>query len=312
MYPNLPYSLKAFSVFESVARHLSFTAASEELHVTQGAVSRQIKQLEAFLGFELIYRRHRSIELSERGGELYQVLNTQYSRLDQLIGEWKNQQTKRIVIKASLSFATRILIPKIHHLNEKFPQHEFVVVPTLEDNKIASINDCDVVISCLRQAPLGENVFYLRDEFMAPVCSARSLNKSTTLEQVLTQPRIHATQDHFDWNHWFKLADYHDQGANRNSTFFTLELALSACLAGQGVTVTDLMLILTELKQGYLIAPKGVKLVHSDWRYYCHIKEKSPVMLELIEWLKLEAEQSISELNQLVALNDWQLVEQES
>ncbi|MGR5542432.1 LysR family transcriptional regulator, partial [Vibrio campbellii] len=70
MYRFLPHSHKAFRVFECVARHMSFTHAAQELYVTQGAVSRQVKQLEEFLGTELVVRKHRSIELTERGKAL--------------------------------------------------------------------------------------------------------------------------------------------------------------------------------------------------------------------------------------------------
>src|SRR5919112_2187958 len=66
--------------FESAARHLSFTRAGEELHVTQSAVSRQIKELEDQLGVELFHRRHRALALTDAGQQFYaataQVLTT--------------------------------------------------------------------------------------------------------------------------------------------------------------------------------------------------------------------------------------------
>ncbi len=308
MYRHLPHSLKAFRVFECVARHMSFTLAAQELHVTQSAVSRQVRQLEEFLGFELVTRHHRSIEVTERGRELQTVLRGQYSQLDQLVGSWKSEQSKRIVIKASLSFATRFLIAKIHHLNERFPDHEVVVVPMLEDNSAFATDDCDLLISCTRQRPQGDNVYYLRDEYMAAVIAQRDDRQVMDLNYVLAQPRIHATQDHFDWHHWLKSTGYKDSNKVRHTTFFTLELALSACLAGQGVTVTDLMLILPEIEQGYLTAANGSKIVPSDWRYYCHIKQSSPVMLELVEWLRREVNQSVSELGKLIDQRQWHVI----
>src|SRR3546814_14821166 len=69
MNPQLP-PLNPLRVFESAARHLSFTRASQELHITQGAVSHQITALEAWLGFSLFERRGRQLQLT-RGGELY-------------------------------------------------------------------------------------------------------------------------------------------------------------------------------------------------------------------------------------------------
>jgi LysR family glycine cleavage system transcriptional activator len=69
MNPQLP-PLNPLRVFESVARHLSFTAAAQELHITQGAVSHQIKTLETWLGFPLLERGGRRLRLT-RGGESY-------------------------------------------------------------------------------------------------------------------------------------------------------------------------------------------------------------------------------------------------
>ncbi|MDN2481023.1 LysR family transcriptional regulator [Vibrio agarivorans] len=308
MYRFLPHSHKAFRVFKCVARHMSFTHAAQELYVTQGAVSRQVKQLEEFLGTELVVRKHRSIELTERGKALSKLLVTQYTNLDQLIASWKYEMNNRITIKASLSFATRFLIPKIQYLNEKFPDHEVVVVPVLEDTNDFSTNDCDLLISCTRLRPEGDNVFYLRDEYMAPVCAIPSTSQNVELDYVFSQPRIHATQDHFDWHHWIKVTQYPDIHRVRHTTFFTLELALSACLAGQGVTVTDLMLILPELEQGYLTAPVGLKMTHSDWRYYCHVKDDSPILKELSDWLKAETDKEVTQLKTLMNMHRWQVV----
>src|SRR3546814_17873272 len=69
MNPQLP-PLNPLRVFESAARHLSFTRAAQELHITQGAVSHQVKALEAWLGFSLFERRARQLQLT-RGGALY-------------------------------------------------------------------------------------------------------------------------------------------------------------------------------------------------------------------------------------------------
>jgi DNA-binding transcriptional LysR family regulator len=74
--------------FEAAARHLSFTKAGDELFLTQSAVSRQIKELEAELGVELFYRRHRALVLTEAGKQFYaaaaQVLTTMRSATDRL------------------------------------------------------------------------------------------------------------------------------------------------------------------------------------------------------------------------------------
>ena len=83
--------------------------------------------------------------------------------------------------------------------------------------------------------------------------------------------------------------------------FFSLDLALSACLSGQGVTVTDLLLVLPELKREFLKCPEQLSLQHSDWQYYCYQRNHSPMISEILNWL---VEQTQNELNQLKVLCD--------
>lgn len=88
-YNRLPYSHNGLKVFESVARLMSFTKAADELNVTQSAVSRQIKQLEDELKASLVIRKHRAIELTTQGKDLYEVLRKNYVALDSLIAQWR-------------------------------------------------------------------------------------------------------------------------------------------------------------------------------------------------------------------------------
>src|SRR6202012_3131410 len=86
MNPDLP-PLNPLRVFESVARHLSFTVAAQELHITQGAVSHQVKALEDWLGFELFDRRPRRLRLT-RGGQIYAAaLGSAFARIAQATQE---------------------------------------------------------------------------------------------------------------------------------------------------------------------------------------------------------------------------------
>lgn len=310
MYPyrHLPYSHNGFRVFESVARLMSFTKASEELNVTQSAVSRQIKQLEMDLNSSLVIRKHRSIELSERGKELYDVLRENYSRLDTLISQWQSPIKNRIVIKSALSYATRVLMPKVLWLNEKYPDHEIVIIPTIEEDPVLELEDCDLLIINTR---LGDRyagkqgVTFLRHEYMAPVYSELLSNKAIQPEDILSLPHLHATLDHQDWRLWWKNAPLKGVKRGRDTVFYSLDLALSACLSGQGVTVTDLLLVLPEIKRQFLKCPEQIALQHSDWQYYCYQKRRSPITDELLNWLIAQTESDERELVRLCDKFDW-------
>ena len=112
-YPKLPHSHNGLRVFESVARLLSFSLAANELNVTQSAISRQVKQLEQELDGVLVIRKHREIELTQKGQELLFMLSKHYQYLQDTFETWQSIHKKQFVIKASLSFTTRYLLPKL-------------------------------------------------------------------------------------------------------------------------------------------------------------------------------------------------------
>ncbi|MDP5254111.1 MULTISPECIES: LysR family transcriptional regulator [unclassified Vibrio] len=308
-YPDLPFSHNSLKSFESVARHLSFTQAAAELHVTQSAVSRQVKQLESELGVALVIRKHRAIELTAHGQALFATLSQHYQALETLIASWQHQEHQKVVIKATLSYATRCLIPKFKRLSESFPNVDISVVPALEEDEGVHRGDYDLFVFNTRkghQYQAHSAFTYLRDEFMSPVCPPNLLGEQQDLEQVLSLPRLHPTFNHEDWNSWLKKNQIPRNDKVKNSVFFTLDLALSACLAGQGVTVTDLMLVLPEMKQGFLTCPSQVPVQHSAWQYYCHQRQPSSLHQSIIEWLQQESHREVEQLYQLARERHWQ------
>lgn len=301
-YVNLPYSHNALKVFEAVARLMSFTVAADELNVTQSAVSRQIKQLETELGVSLVIRKHRTIELTLEGKDLYEVLRQSYHNLDALIAQWKAPSKKRIVIKSALSYATRVLLPNVAMLNEKYPEHEIVIIPSIDEDPVLEDEDCDLLILNTRKKERYVNrkgITFLRAEYMAPVYTELLSSRNIKIEDVLTLPHLHATLDHRDWKLWLSNANLQGKKLGRDTVFFSLDLALSACLSGQGVTVTDLLLVLPELKRQFLKCPDCIALQHSDWQYFCYQNTHTPIANEILDWL---IEQTHSELDQLQGL----------
>lgn len=307
-YPLLPYSHTGLKVFEAVARLLSFTLAANELHVTQSAVSRQVKQLEEDLDTPLVIRKHRAIELTLKGQALYAVLKQNFQGLEALFSSWQEFKQKRIVIKAALSYATRCLIPKFHLLNERYPQYDIVVLPETAEEQGINKGDYDLLVFDTRQGAqyYGKTDFeLLREEYMAPVYTAQLAPVNNDLEAVLSMPRIHPTLDRIDWENWLNNIEKKKTDKVRETTFFTLDLALSACLAGQGATVTDLLLVLPELAQGFLSAPIRAPVHYSPWQYYIHCRTKTPIVLDILDFLKAEAEKDIAELQRLAKNNCW-------
>ncbi|OBS99250.1 LysR family transcriptional regulator [Vibrio tasmaniensis] len=313
-YPSLPSSHNGLKAFEAAARLMSFTLAADEFNVTQSAISRQIKQLEDELNASLVIRKHRAIELTEQGHDLYVALRDSYGNIESVIASWSEPKQKRIVIKATLSFATRVLISKVRELNERYPDYEIVIVPVIEEDEAINSSEYDLLIFHTRFKKRYDNtpdITFLREEFMAPVCSTSLTNSAslttqdTDLDSILTMPRLHPTLDHHDWKVWLADVEFPPKKPVRNTSFLSLDLALSACLSGEGVTVTDLLLVLQELQRGFLYCPKNAKIQHSAWTYFGHQRTHSPVINDLIEWLKGETAKEIELLKALSHQNHW-------
>ncbi|MEZ8023667.1 LysR family transcriptional regulator [Vibrio sp. 10N.222.51.C8] len=307
-YPSLPSSHNGLKAFEAAARLMSFTLAAEELHVTQSAISRQIKQLEDELNASLVIRKHRAIELTVQGHDLYVALRESYGNIEAVIASWSEPKQKRIVIKATLSFATRVLISKVRELNERYQDHEIVIVPVIEEDESINSSEYDLLIFHTRfkkRYDKAPDITFLREEFMAPVCSTSLTTKDTDLDSILTLPRLHPTLDHHDWKVWLADVEFPPKKPVRNTSFLSLDMALSACLSGEGVTVTDLLLVQQDLQRGFLYCPRNAKIQHSAWTYFMHQRSHTPIINDLIEWLREETTKEIELLKVLAQQYQW-------
>ncbi|NOH94198.1 LysR family transcriptional regulator [Vibrio sp. AIC-3] len=307
-YSSLPSSHNGLKAFEAAARLMSFTLAAEELHVTQSAISRQIKQLEDELNASLVIRKHRAIELTVQGHDLYVALRASYGNIEAVITSWSEPKQKRIVIKATLSFATRVLISKVRELNERYQDHEIVIVPVIEEDESINSSEYDLLIFHTRfkkRYDKAPDITFLREEFMAPVCSTSLTTKDTDLDSILTLPRLHPTLDHHDWKVWLADVEFPPKKPVRNTSFLSLDMALSACLSGEGVTVTDLLLVQQDLQRGFLYCPRNAKIQHSAWTYFMHQRSHTPIINDLIEWLREETTKEIELLKVLAQQYQW-------
>ncbi|GAK88041.1 glycine cleavage system transcriptional activator [Vibrio ponticus] len=309
-YPNLPFSHNSLKVFETVARLLSFTQAAHELNVTQSAVSRQVKALEDEVNATLIIRKHRSIELTEKGMALFQVLRNNYLELQTLLEKWSQPEKKRLVIKSAISFATRILIPRVRELNERYPDYEIVIIPLIEGDWDLSAEQSDLAIINTRQPELYRGhpkATFLRDEYMAPIYTPSDEQSEKDIKQVLEMPRLHATDDHLDWHTWLNQEEGLAIKPSRDTSFISLDLAISASLAGHGATVTDLLLVLPELERGFLRTPNCAPVRSSPWQYYAYLPQQSEIALDLLTWLQQLFDQHLERLHRLADKHQWRL-----
>jgi LysR family glycine cleavage system transcriptional activator len=257
-------SLDLIRGFEAAARQLSFTRAAAELHVTQSAVSRQIKALEDHLDAKLFIRLNRALKLTAEGDALYVTAQSVMRQLDDATSRLAVRGDSRLLtVTTSVSFAALWLVPRLARFRKLQPGVDVRLAATndishLERDRIdVAIRFCEP-----RAAPTG--AVSLTGEEVFPVCSpalmrerARPLKKPADLARhVLLHYDDPAGQwPWLSWVQWldaFQLAALKPAGIARYSHYDQL---IQAAIAGEGVALGRTPLVMRLLKSGALAAP---------------------------------------------------------
>ena len=164
--------LNALRAFEAAARRLSITLAAEELHVTPGAVSPQIKGQEQTLGFELITRGHREISLTRQGNDYFRAITRAFDLLSEATREATRKATRgrkrqQLKIRAYTTFAMRWLIPRLSGFQAAHPDIEVLLKASLEPVDFRT-EDIDGAVRLGDGQWPGTNTYRLVANILAP------------------------------------------------------------------------------------------------------------------------------------------------
>ena len=187
-------SLDSLRAFEAAARHLSFTRAGDELHVTQSALSHRIKALEDELGVALFRRVTRALEMTREGEILAQGVRRGLTEIARAVASLDHEQVSgplRVTVLPSL--AARWLIPRLKRFRRLYPD---VDVRIVGDAKLVDLRarSADLAIRFGRGQYPGLNVVRLMSDAVFPVCSPRMLAEIGPIEspQEITRfPLLH-------------------------------------------------------------------------------------------------------------------------
>src|SRR5215469_8883962 len=170
MRRSLP-PLNALRSFDAAARHRSFTRAAEELCVTQGAVSHQVKALETELGLQLFKRERNGLVITDAGRAYHAVVRDVFDRLelgtDRLL---QRQRSGTITVSTSPDFAAKWLVSRLGRFAEAYPEIELKLSATMHHVDFAR-EDVDLAIRHGDGNWLGLNAVNLTAEELFPVCS---------------------------------------------------------------------------------------------------------------------------------------------
>lgn len=277
MSASLPplYALRAFEV---AARTSSFTRAAEDLSLTQGAISRHIKNLESVLGCQLFERKGPKVQLTEQGRILSQELSEGFRTIENACYLFKDSRT-RVRLKAPTSLTVRWLLNGLRDYKQQNPSEEVHMNSVWMDVDTVDFYsepyDCAILLG---NGNFGKNLEMIKllDEWLIPVCSPDLSKGIQTEHDLINAIIIHPSPDRRDWKRWLtRLNISREINTHGGLIFDTLDQGVLAAIQGHGVSIGDLSMVAAEVQSGVLELPCK-KAVSTGDGYYLIWPKGSP------------------------------------
>lgn len=288
--------LDALHVFSVVARESSMSRAAEALCVTQSAVSRQIQQLEAFIGQPLLLRQARGVGLTTAGRQLLPAAEAAFAGIRQAV-EGLSARPQDIKIKLPPTFAMRWFLPRLADFQAQHPGIE-VRMSTASFSRIHfEREDFDAAIVAGNQGPgegFGERLF---SEQLTPVCAPAMAQRLRRPADLAREALIHLSHDHADWRRWLEAAGVSHPALDAGPSFEVIDMAVNVASQGLGVALADPLLLATDLSSGRLIAPFPALRTPTDYQYWFSCprgRQQEPALQALLSWLHSEIARSLA------------------
>ena len=297
--------LNALKAFEAVGRHLSFKKATEELCVTQSAVSRQISQLEDYLNVKLLERSNRGVRLTALGEEYLKALTTSFAGISNATqalfpSKISKHYQRTLKIGVGPTFAEYWLTSRIGQFRDRFPQLKLEIhINQYQSNKAeAPLDDVDIEIYTGNKRFAGFAIEQLFQIIDYPVCSPRLIDDPlNSVEELHNYTLLHEDSSHW-WPRWFEAVGCQEKGKGDGPVIHDETLTIKLAVAGEGIALGDAISTGPYLRSGELIKPVDEGMVTDDW--VCLLsKENKPLSPEaelFSQWLKSEMAQFKLEL----------------
>lgn len=253
--------LNSLVAFEAAARYLSFTQAAAELNVTQGAISRQIKHLEDYLGRALFIRDKRSLILTPTGNEYYQSIEPallSISATTSNIIQWQGEQ--QVTVMTTNAMASFWLLPRFSEFQAAHPEIDLRILAVDSIRGIRN-SEFDIALFYCRTPPQGLDATPLFSETVFPVCSPRYLQQHPEIADPNkishgTLLSLDISEDWVTWSDWFRQTNITPTaGTGRKLNINNYLLVIQAALNGQGLALGWSNLVDDYLASGLLVCP---------------------------------------------------------
>lgn len=291
---NLPPTA-TLRTFEVATRHPSFTAASEELHITQSAVSHQLKNLEDLWGLQL-FQRGKSLKLTSAGAALAPIVREFFINLDTTLNDLREQNGRtRLKVSTTYSFALKWLLPRLPSLTKQHPEI-LITLDTTDKTIHFSNTDPDVAIRFGNgDYPSLYSEFLFR-EHIFPVASPELIHRFGLPQEpseLLRYPLL--TREGADmvpkWENWFQHVGVSIAALKENIRFADTNMTIEAALLGQGIALARSGHVEKEISEGSLIRLFNVPFLSPISYYFICPKgtESQLHITHFLQWLQNES-----------------------
>jgi DNA-binding transcriptional LysR family regulator len=284
-----------------VARHLNFRAASEEMALTQSAVSRQIQALEEEVGVSLFLRHTRAVELTGAGAQLLTAVSQSLPRIDNAVRQIRQSAGRRsVALTTFASFASMWLIPRLEQFQRDNPEID-IRIDASDVSLDLEVADVDLALRYGPMANMPPHAIRLFGEQLTPVASPWLLKSGAPLKKPadLTQFALieagDAHQSHLEWLTWRRWFDEHGFPKLQPKRWLYFNYAyqmVQAALTGQGIVLARLPMVAESLANGDLVEPLPHARMDSPMAYWLIIGPRSaqrPEIKDFCEWLMAQA-----------------------
>jgi len=292
MSRDLP-PLNALRAFEATARLNSVSQAAEQLHVTHGAVSRQLKVLEEHLGLSLFVKDGRGIKLTDSGVRLRDASVEAFERLRDVCGELTQSSADApFVLGCSGSLLARWFIPRLGRLNADLPD--------LRLHLSAGEGDLDprrpgldaLLLFAEPPWPADMQVYELASERIGPVMSPHFAHyqalRQAPAQALLDEALLHTTSRPQAWPNWAQHHGIEAGALKYGQGFEHLYYLLEAAVAGLGVAIAPQPLVAEDVRAGRLVAPWGFSQTPAQLALWLPKRAADGRARQLAQWLKAE------------------------
>lgn len=287
-------SNSALQAFEAAARHGSFARAAAELALTEGAISRQIAKLEAFVGMALFERVGNRVRLAPSGvryaTQVREILDRLERESQYLMGQPAGAASLNLAVTPT--FATHWLIPRLKRFQQANPHITLHIAERMEPFVLAG-SGFDAAMHFEHPAWAGMRSYRLLEEVLVPVCSPALLAEYPKDCALDALPRLHRMQNPDAWQRYAEETGMMLANPAIGSRFDLHAMLIEAALSGLGVALVPRIYVEAELAQGRLLAPWP--LSQSIAKTFCLVLPEPLGLSEaplqaFVDWIRTEAQ----------------------